>query len=188
MILFRGMASTGTSLRREGRLATSVAGKVLLLDAYNQLLAIMHYRDGRPVFIASDGFLRDVGASHGHIPDEGRFVSAMEAMAAALHCAAPARIEAYFDAPVSGSARHARLFGEILLAKGLAAEARTALSADAPLKSAAEGWAVATGDSAVLDALGEGVVAFDAARAAIERAYGERAWADLRAFIDPGRP
>ncbi len=184
LILFRGVASAADSARRSALLAGSIRGRLLLLDAYNQLFALLHYRDGRPVFVSSDGFVRDAGASHGRIPDGGRFDSAMETLAAALAAAGPSRVQAYFDAPVSGSALHARRFLGLLAAAGLSADAAVVRSADFPLKAAPEGCAAATADSAVLDALSEsGAAAFDAARFALDRTYGPLDWPDLRSAL-----
>jgi hypothetical protein len=192
LILFRGVASAADSANRRALQTAEVQGRFLLVDGYNQILSIMHYRDGRPVFLSTDGLLRDVGASHGRIPDRERFLSAMETFADALAVAGPARVSAVFDAPVSGSAEHAVLFGRTLRARGLPAESGVEKSADAPLKAAPAGAAVATGDSAVVDALaasGREVAVFDAARFAIDRAYGPLQWLDLASLPseDPGR-
>lgn len=182
LILFRGVSSTDDARRRRALLAAAVVGRDLLVDGYNQIFSVMHYRDGRPVFLSSDGLLRDVGASHGRIPDKDRFFAAMETLADALAASGPSRISAFFDAPVSGSAEHADRFARALSARGVPAEARIEKSADPALKSAPEGAAVATSDSAVVDALaasGREVAVFDSARFAIERAYGPRPWLDL---------
>jgi hypothetical protein len=191
LILFRGVASTEDSRRRRRILRSAVRNRVLLVDGYNQLLSILHYRDGRPVFLSTDGLLRDAGASHGRIPDKERFFFAMATLAAALAAAAPARVQVLFDAPVSGSADHAARFRGILAERGLEAASRVEKSADVPLKAAPEESAVATGDSAVVDALarsGGSVAVFDAARYAIECAYGPRALPDLAVLLDPDAP
>ncbi len=186
LILFRGVASTAASRVRRALLTDSVRGRPLLVDGYNQIYSVMHYRDGRPVFLSSDGLLRDAGASHGRIPDQDRFDAALECLASAIAAADPSRVSAYFDSPVSGSAGHASRFAAALAALGVAAEAEVARSADVPLKAAPAGGVVATGDSAVVDAIaaaGAEAAVFDAARFAIERACGLREWLDLAAVL-----
>lgn len=186
LILFRGMAASADASRRRALLTRDPANRVLVVDGYNQIFSIMHYRDGRPVFLSFDGLLRDVGSSHGRIPDSGRFDAAIEHLADALAQVQAKRVLAWFDAPVSGSAGHARHLQEALRQRAVTAEASICKTADSPLKDALDDWAVATSDSAVIDAIVRrpgGRVVFDAARFAIEKAFDIREVFDLGAHI-----
>ena len=202
LILFRGVAASAPSRRRRELLAASVRGRELLIDGHNQAFTVMHYLNGRPLFLGSDGLLRDAGASHGHIVDRELFRRALSLLGGAVAEARPAAVLAYFDAPITGSIGHAALFREDLAARGVEAVCAVEPSADGPLKKAGAGAAVATGDSAIVEALARrygggpqagGVAVFDAARFAIELAFGpapsDHSWLDLAAELDgdPGR-
>jgi hypothetical protein len=171
MILFRGIAPGRESESRRLAMTLTARGLPLLLDGYNQILTLMHYLEGKPVFVSSDGLVRDAGGSHGRIPDAGRFLRAMDELAELLESEAPSEVLAVFDAPVPRSAEHARLVLERLSSRGLVAATRIEHSADPPLKAAGPGTVVSTSDSAIVDAIaarGEAKV-FDAAGAAIAR-------------------
>ena len=196
-MLFRGVAASEPSLRRRSLITGSVRGLELFVDGHNQAFTIMHYLDGRPLFLGSDGLLRDAGASHGHIADRDAFRRALDLLSEAIAAAAPARVRAYFDAPITGSESHAAHFADELHDRGLEAIAAVEKSADAPLKRAGARTAVATGDSAIVEALAHGFsdctffdrpLVFDAARFAIELAFaptaGRLPWLDLAALLD----
>jgi hypothetical protein len=190
LVLFRGVAGSAESGRRIRLVDASTRGRRLLVDGYNQILTVYHYTNGRPVFVAADGVLRDAGGAHGRIADRERFARAMDILATALAAAGPSSILAFFDAPVSGSALHARAFADSLRLKGIEAEASVERSADPPLKLAGSGDMVASSDSAILDALAArgGARVFDAARAAIEGAFGPRSWLDLGSVLGSAGP
>jgi hypothetical protein len=194
MILFRGVAGSADSAARAAILSPGGAeGREILVDGYNQALTVMHFLTGRPLFIASDGLVRDAGGSHGRIADPGLFERAAAALADRLALLAPARVAVFLDAPVPGSAGHAAMFRALLAARGLEAEVRLERSADAPLKAARGRILVATGDSVIADALaaarglpageGEGPLIYDAARWAIELAFGKAELLDLRGLL-----
>jgi hypothetical protein len=155
----------------------------------------MHYLSGKPVFISSDGLLRDAGASHGRIADRGLFCRAQAILAEAIAVMEPRSVLACFDTPVPFSADHARTFETELRSRGMEARSLVERSADLPLKLAEAGSAVATADSAVVDALIARVsggadalstgrtVVLDAARLAIERAFGPRDWLDFSSLL-----
>lgn len=190
MILYRGLASSAESKLRGAAIVSpdQAEGRPILIDAYNQTLTILHYVRGRPVFISTDGLVRDVGGSHGRIADAAAFAEAVRALAetaAVLGCGA---VTAYLDAPVSGSAGHAELFRQVFERAGLAIETHLEKSADAPLKTAPGGFLVASADSAVADAVGarfgsDGPQLIDLARAALERSFTSIDLLDLRTVL-----
>lgn len=197
LVLFRGVAASEPSLRRRSLIVASVRGMELFVDGHNQVFTIMHYLGGRPLFLGSDGLLRDAGASHGHIADRDAFRRALGLLSEAIAAAAPVRVLAYFDAPITGSEGHAALFADELHGRGIEAIAAVEKSADGPLKRAGARTAVATGDSAIVEALARGFMdrapsdrplVFDAARFAIELAFGPSVgrlpWLDLAALLD----
>lgn len=181
LVLFRGVAKSRSSRQRRALIVESIRGSRLLVDGHNQIFTVMHYLGGRPLFLGSDGLLRDAGASHGHIADREAFGRALSLLCTAIAEAGPDRVLAYFDEPITGSASHAAAFAEELRARGVTAEAAVERSADGPLKSAGPGTAVATSDSAIVEGLAarhpgllppESPAVFDAARGALELAFG----------------
>jgi hypothetical protein len=198
MILFRGVVSSDRSRARAAIIGLEAEGLCLLVDGYNQALTVMHYLTGRPLFLGSDGLLRDAGGSHGRIGDHELFERAAAALVDLIALKRPSKVWLYLDAPFPGSAGHAGLFRGLLAGKGIEAEVRLERSADGPLKSAPPRSRVATSDGAIADALGLTLDAgpdaeagtspriFDAARWAIEQAYGRTDILDLGELLGGG--
>lgn len=182
LILFRGLASAADSESRRARIAGEARGGLLLLDAYNQAFAIVHYLLGKPCFVATDGLLRDAGANYGRVPHDELLSRAFAELAAEAAALGVARVEAFLDSPVSRSAEHARELRAALSAAGLEAEAGLARSADAAilarLGELAAGVPPGGGRGTVLVASGDSVLAdrvpaiFDLARSTLERRFG----------------
>lgn len=191
VVLFRGVASAVDSEARMSAIRGSTDGRPLYVDAFNQAFVVMHYLSGRPVFVASDGLTRDAGGSRGRIADPALFARSMALLARAIAAAGPSSVALYFDAPVPDSARLAFEAREAFLALGIETESFVEKSADFALKAAPDGGRVASGDSAIAQALarralpsGPGI--FDAARLCIEREFPGRAICDISAFLAPG--
>lgn len=194
--LYRGVSSAEDSLRRSAAVRSGGFEARLLIDGYNQIFTIAHYLEGRRVFVSTDGVVRDSAGARGRVHCRGAFARAIEALAEA----AAARIggeasrgfpvELHFDSPVPRSAEHAEAARAAFASCGFAAESFVERSADYPLKRA-RGAAVASGDSAVIDAVarearGEGrgePCVVDLAREAIARFPGGRELADLSALM-----
>lgn len=173
LILFRGIASTEDSARRRSRLVTEAAGKLLLVDAYNQAFGIVHYLLGKPCFVATDGLLRDAGANYGRVPHDELLLRAFAELAAGAVSCGVARVEAFLDAPVSRSAAHAEAFRAALAAAGLEAEVSIGKSADGAIAARLGGLSgaavVASGDSCLVD---RAPAVFDLARSVLEERFG----------------
>jgi hypothetical protein len=199
MILFRGVASSEASSSRAAIIRFETEGREILVDGYNQALTVMHYLSGRPLFIGTDGLTRDAGGSHGRIADAATFGWAVGVLVDRISRSSPSRVAVFLDAPVPGSAGHAGLFRDLLAADGVDAEVRLERSADGPLKAAPHRSFVATSDSAIVDALAasapaprpenhgaaidDGPWIYDAARWAIELAFGKAELLDLRRLL-----
>ena len=155
MILFRGLASSAASASRAAVIETEARGRALYVDGYNQALTVMHYLTGRPIFISSDGLLRDAGGSHGRIANKALFERAASALVDHIASLEPAHVTVYLDSPISGSAGHAAMLRALFAAEGIEAMLLLERSADAPLKAAPPGCLVASSDSAIADAIAE---------------------------------
>lgn len=161
MALFRGVTGTAKSLERRKKLAGSPASDELHIDGYNALFTILNYRQGRMVFVSSDGFLRDAGGAHGRIGDRRLFLDLMGDFVEFLASRGLRGMWFYLDSPVSHSAEHAVGLRKAIAAAGLAGGCELYESADFGLKSASPPCA-ATSDSAIIDALSCPI--YDAAR------------------------
>jgi hypothetical protein len=193
MILFRGVASSAASASRAAVIEASAAGRAVYVDGYNQALTVMHYLAGRPVFVSSDGLLRDAGGSHGRIANQALFERAASALVDHLASLEPVLVAVFLDSPVSGSAGHAAMLRALFAAQGIEARLSLEKSADAPLKAAPRGCLVASSDSAIADAIAEAAARsgygstplnetarlYDAARWTIARAFGQPDLLDL---------
>ncbi|MCB2220865.1 MAG: DUF434 domain-containing protein [Bacteroidetes bacterium] len=79
-MLFRGIFNVKESDKRSKKRVQkeAVSGKILTVDTLNQLLAIVSYLNGKMVYLASDGFVRDVAEYHGNIPHNIHLERAIE--------------------------------------------------------------------------------------------------------------
>ena len=68
-VLYRGVHSSSESERREIKRCAMEAAwpRALWVDTLNVVYTVAAYRQGRPVFIATDGWLRDAGEAHGAV-------------------------------------------------------------------------------------------------------------------------
>lgn len=167
-ILFRGFSTSRDSERRRTRLVEKIRQKKLYLDAYNVIFTVMNHLLGNPLFISSDGILRDVGENRGRIRDSVRFHRAMNLICDWLADQAPAAVFAVFDSPVSHSADHAVALETCMRERDLAGEAELARSADHVIKQC-DGEMIATSDSVIIDATDLPVV--DIPRLVLESAF-----------------
>jgi hypothetical protein len=193
MILFRGVASSAASASRAAAITSGAKRRPVLVDGYNQAFTVMHYLTGRPLFIASDGLLRDAGGSHGRIADAALFSRSVSALVDRISLLDSPLVAVFLDAPIPGSAGHASLFRALFAAKGIEAEVRLERSADYPLKAAPRGSIVATSDSVIADALAAGRALssesaglYDAARWAIDLAFDRPELLDLGRLLAEG--
>jgi hypothetical protein len=177
-ILFRGFSTIQDSLRRRSRLSQTITGSDIVMDGYNIILTVLNHLLGNPVFICSDGILRDVGENHGQIRDKGRFYRAMELIISWLAVQAPASVLGVFDSPVSHSAEHALALQTRLRQHGIRGEIELARSADYVIKHCRTG-AIATSDSVIIDATTLPVV--DIPRLTLESAFSTN-FPDLSLF------
>jgi hypothetical protein len=203
MILFRGVATSVDSSARAAlvlpRTGDALTGAHIYADGYNQALTVMFYLLGRPLFVGTDGLTRDSGGSHGHIANEALFERAAGILVEEVSKRRPAAVDLYLDEPVSGSAAHAALFRKLFMMAGIETEVRLEKSADAPLKAlvgareaSGERIVIATSDSGIVKTFVGSAVdrttrtlgVFDAARAAIELAFGPIELLDLRLLLD----
>jgi hypothetical protein len=168
-MLFRGLASTEKARARRRKLTERPTSKELHVDGYNVLFTLLNYRQGKRLFISSDGFLRDTGGVHGRFTDRSLFYDLARELLAFLPGRGFSAVTVYLDSPVSHSAEHAGFIRELISLEGLSGTCELCASADYCLKAARPSCAV-TSDTAVIDALSCGV--YDLARTFLKERYG----------------
>lgn len=172
MILMRGVLDAERSRANAAkRLGSLEPGASLCVDGYNVLFTLWNYMRGAPLFVATDGLLRDAGASHGRFSGTNGFERALELFAEWIGAFELGSLTVALDAPVSFSAMHAAALRDRLGELCLSVEVMVAASAD-PVVAAFDGDAIASSDSALVAS--SRAPAFDLARAVLERAFGAR--------------
>ena len=103
-MLYRGVAPHEKANSRRDKLIgeSELKGKLLCVDAFNQLLTIASYLQGRIVFLSNDGFLRDASEIHGKEINTVLPARAVEILIGYLAKTEIAGISLYFDKQVSG--------------------------------------------------------------------------------------
>ncbi|MFA5851218.1 MAG: DUF434 domain-containing protein [Spirochaetales bacterium] len=184
-ILFRGILPERLSRENLKRRAASlIPGSRIALDGYNVLFTMTNYLRGHPLFIATDGFLRDAGGAHGRVTDTSQFLSAIDECCASLKRLAVSHVEIYLDAPISRSAEHAQAARLALTAHHIPGNVIMVPSADGFVADW-DGDAVASSDSVVIAKSHSPV--FDLARQTLETRY-DVDFPDLAAFFKPREP
>ena len=180
IILFRGILPGAFSAANAARIiGTLPPAARVAVDGYNILFTVMNHLRGHPLFIATDGLLRDAGGAHGRIADSGQFLAAAGLLCEALARLGVASAALYLDAPISRSADHAAAIRESLQARGLIGETILVPSADG-FVARWDGDAIATSDSAIVPKARAPV--FDLARYILESRYGAE-FTDLSAVL-----
>jgi hypothetical protein len=170
VILFRGVLNEETSATIASRIVLELPRRAsLCIDGYNVLFTLANYRAGRPLFMGTDGLLRDSGGSHGRFATGTAFAEALTALVDALPGFDPDRVVFYLDAPVSTSHDHAAAIRNACGIRGIPAEVCVVASAD-PCVIGFDGDAVASSDSVV--ALRARARVFDLARNILEQRFG----------------
>ncbi|NLJ46846.1 MAG: DUF434 domain-containing protein [Treponema sp.] len=169
-VLFRGILPESQSSAISARVVRTLPPRArLAVDGYNVLFTLSNYRRGHPLFIGTDGLVRDAGGAHGRIQDQDLFLECAGAAVRRLSVLGVAYAEVYLDAPVSGSGAHAASLRDLLARAGVPGRVELAASADGPVRDFEDGYA-ATSDSAVAAAAVSPI--FDLARDILESRYG----------------
>lgn len=170
IILFRGILEQRTSAAIASRLVKVLPRRAeLCIDGYNVLFTLASFRAGHPLFIGSDGLLRDAGGAHGRFASTAVFDEALASMVEYLASLDLGNATFYLDAPVSTSHDHAASIRKQCASGGVPALVRVVASAD-PCVIGFEGDAVASSDSVI--ALRARTSVFDLARNILEQRFG----------------
>lgn len=150
-MLYRGVLPRGESENRRKGLTAADQGGGLTIDGYNIIVTVANYLYGRPVFLGTDGLLRDAGDAYGRMVRGPVFDTAMELVLTFLEKTDRRPVQFLLDRPVPKSGELAARLREELSRRSVEGSAETVRSPDYELKQMTAG-AVCTSDSAVIDA------------------------------------
>ncbi|TVR59530.1 MAG: DUF434 domain-containing protein [Spirochaetaceae bacterium] len=184
-ILYRGVFSAVDSTRRTKRLVippapghdgVTGAPPELLVDGHNVLFTIHNYFMGRPVVLATDGLVRDIGGTRARLPHTDGFTRVARALCDAVARFTWTSVTILLDEPLPWSREHvteiARVWAETTTATkngGVPLTVRTEPSVDTAVARAETGL-IATSDTAVVDRSSVGV--FDLGGFVVLRVFG----------------
>lgn len=129
-ILYRGISSKKSSDYRRSKKTNHFKSGTIIIDVYNILFTFANYLNGRPVFIADDGFLRDAGELRGRISKKKLLGRIKELLFKFLDQHVQYNYLFYIDQPVSNSGKLAVEINEFLSLKQIEGKAYTCDSAD----------------------------------------------------------
>jgi len=141
----------------------ALEGMVLELDGLNVLTTVEVALAGGVLLLGRDGCMRDMASFHGNYRLVRETERAVEILLGVLDWMRPSEARIYIDRPVSNSGRLANTIRTAAKEHSVMVEAILSDRVDETLKASA--GAVATADSAILDACGPWV---NLARAAVE--------------------
>ncbi len=106
-----------------------VEERLLKVDGYNVLQTIDALLSGEPVYISTDGFLRDIRSSYRSLKG-ARLERALDVLVNELSSLSPREVEIVFDSQISRSGELARRATEELFSAGLRGRGITEKSVD----------------------------------------------------------
>lgn len=154
-MLYRGVFGREDSRRRASRILDhNLAGTELTVDGHNVLFTIWNALAGRPVVLATDGFVRDIGGTRARLPRDERFSRIATMLCAAL-AALPLRlVRILLDDPLPWSRDQAsqieHIWSRLETSGAVSLTAGTEASVDAVV-AATESGMIATSDTAIVD-------------------------------------
>lgn len=182
-ILFRGISKPARSGLIRSKLIPEkeIKNRVLHIDSLNVMITLISYLKGRPVYLSTDGLLRDASETHGKTLSEPLVEKAVKLSLDYLGTLHPAGINFYIDKPVNNSKRIVGLIREILLQGRQSGEVEYFDDPDKILRMIRSGY-VATSDSVLIERTEAGI--FDLARHTLDHHFQPK-YLDLQVLI-PG--
>ncbi len=150
-VLFRGVITKEVVKKRKNKLiARPESGSSFIIDGYNVIRTVGSYLTGNLVFVAMDGFIRDVSEIHKKSVKDDIVLKAVDLILVTLKSLKPINVLFYLDMPVSKSGELADYISRSLSSQELTGNAETVHSPDHHLKKAEMGI-VCTSDSVIID-------------------------------------
>ncbi|MCF8234356.1 MAG: DUF434 domain-containing protein [Bacteroidales bacterium] len=172
-MLFRGVHARSLNDKRKKKLISDrdLHKRPLHIDSFNALLTIISYLEGKPIFLSTDGLLRDASEWHGKSIQSGRLKQALEALFDFLKANDPGYLNFYIDEPMHESGMIYRLISEKLEVLSLKGKANRFPYSDDILQRVRDGY-LTTSDSQIIDKSSRPV--FDLAKAVLDYKFNPR--------------
>jgi hypothetical protein len=155
MVLYRGVFSQGVCEQRIGRRwgKASVQYGRCVIDSYNVFITIESYLQGRLVFRALDGYVRDVSGVYGSYSFSTLTHRTADLVVGVLqrYLSSISMFTCYLDSPVSRSGDFAAYLREKMKGAGIAAQVEAVKSPDRLIQSQHASDLIATSDSVLID-------------------------------------
>lgn len=176
-LLYRGFDTKDNSALRQAKNVNLVPqSEEIHMDFFNILFTITNYLYGRPVFICTDGFLRDTGEVFGKFHADKTVDQGIDIFLDFLARNNTNIYRIYLDSPVSYSGELAKRLNKELANRDIKGEAMAVKSPDHVLKYAESGL-IATSDSVIIEE--SGCKTWDAAYAILNEKFAPD-FTDLR--------
>lgn len=151
-ILYRGISGNGSSLIRREKMIVRFCGNRIFIDTYNILFTLANYLNGRPVFVSTDGFLRDAGELRGRFSQKKLLERTLGLVYDFILGYRDQQYIFLIDQPVSNSGKLASGINEFLLENHVEGIAKTCESPDySIITEAGEKDLVCTSDSIIIE-------------------------------------
>lgn len=172
-MLYRGVYSETLNESRRKKLVSisDFHGQPLHIDSFNVLFTLISYLEGKPVYLSTDGLLRDASEWHGKSIQSGRLKQALEALFDFLKANDPGYLNFYIDEPMHESGMIYRLISEKLEVLSLKGKANRFPYSDDILQRVRDGY-LTTSDSQIIDKSSQPV--FDLAKEVLEYKFNPR--------------
>lgn len=154
-ILTRVIVPPKTAIARNKKRLTykEVAGKKILADGYNVLIAIESMLSGHTLWLCDDGFVRDTRGVFRSHNNTAITTEAVKQMCSILSKCNVPFVKILLDSQMSQSGELAALIRQELALLSLQSEVSTSEHADFDLKHADPEYVVATADGVIIDAV-----------------------------------
>jgi hypothetical protein len=174
-ILTRVIVPRKTAIARNKKRLTykEVAGKKILADGYNVLIATESILSYHTLWLCDDGFVRDTRGVFSSHRNTDITTEAVKQMCSILSKSNISYVKILLDSQMSQSGKLAALIRQELALLSLQGEVSTSAHVDFDLKHADTGYVVATADGAIIDTV-EKVI--DLPQAVIEE---KGSWAEM---------
>ena len=150
LLLYRGVYPPEGASNHQRKMVgpADIDQSVLSIDGFNVLWTVDGALKGRPLYLCDDGFVRDISAIHGSIP-QGDISRPLELIIVVLKDLNPKNVHFVFDRLISRSGEISRDVKRLLSSTSLKGDASTATSAD--FEVLRKGEIVATSDSIIIE-------------------------------------
>lgn len=154
-ILTRVIVSPKTAVARNKKRLTykEVAGKKILADGYNVLIAIESMLSDHILWLCDDGFVRDTRGVFRSHNNTDITIEAVRQMCSILSKSNISFVKILLDSQMSQSGELAALIRQELVLLSLQGEVSTSAHADFDLKHADSEYVIATADGVIIDAV-----------------------------------